>query len=81
MLVAYAAASRCVEHIAVVSAVEDHGPSAVPFVGQPAVYKLWDIGFGMIASGQLDGVGNRPEAFFDARAPACQRGPSSSSST
>jgi hypothetical protein len=31
------------------------------------VHKLWDIGFRLVSAGQLDSVGNRPEALFDAR--------------
>ena len=63
----FAAAVRCIEHVSVVGAVEDHDPSAVPFVGQPAVYKLRDIGLRLVLAGQLDSVGNRPEALFDTR--------------
>jgi hypothetical protein len=31
------------------------------------VHKLWDVGLGLVPAWQLDGVGNRPEIFFDAR--------------
>ena len=59
--------SRAVEYVVVVGAVEDHDPSTVPFVGQPAVHKLWDIGLRLVPAGQLDSVGNRPESLLDAR--------------
>ena len=49
----------------VVGAVKDNDPPAIPFVRQPAVYELWDVGRNLVSAGQLDGVGNGPEAFFD----------------
>jgi hypothetical protein len=58
---------RVIEYVAVVGAVKDYNPFAVPFIGQPAVYKLWDIGFRLVTAGKLDGIGDHPKALFDAR--------------
>jgi len=46
--------------MAVVGAVKDRDPSAIQFVRQLVIHKLWDVGFGLVPAWQLDGVSNRP---------------------
>lgn len=42
-------------------------PQAIGHLRRTRKRTLWDVGLGLVPAGQLDGVGNCPERFFDKR--------------
>ena len=51
----------------IVSAVYDHKPSAILFVRQPTIYKLWYVSRWPVLDWQLDVIRDRPEASLNPR--------------